>query len=169
MADEPVVYDQVAEDEVATRGLASAIYGLVVAAATLAAASTMNSIWRIAVGTIGTTLVYWIAESYAHVIARRSIVRRPLTRAEVRHLLSQGWGLVSATYLPLLGLAVAGLLGASTALAVDVALLIVTVLLGIIGWTSSRRGGLSGWRLVANVALTLALGFVMVGLKRLLH
>jgi hypothetical protein len=168
-ADEPVVHDQVAEDEVATRGLASAIYGLVVAGATLAAASTTNSVVRVAIGTIGTLLVYWTAESYAHVIARRTVVRRPLTRPEVRHLLAQGWGLVSASYIPLLGLVVAGLLGASTAIAVDVALIIVTVLLGIIGWTSSRRIDLTGWRLVANVLLTLALGFVMIGLKRLLH
>ena len=158
-----------ANSEGTTRGLASGIYGLVVAGATLAAAAATNSIVRVAIGVLGTVFIYWVAEGYAHALARRMVLQRPLRRVEFRAVFAQGWGLISATYLPLLGLVVAGLLGADTELAIDVALIVVTVLLGLIGWTAGRRSGVTGWRLVVSVGISLAMGLVMVGLKRLLH
>lgn len=154
-------------DELSVRGVASGIYGLVVCAATLAAASSRDRILRICLDVLVALVVYWAAETYAHALARRAVTRRPLTRAELGAVMTGGWPLVSASFLPLATLVVADLLGAATRTAVNAALLVTTALLLLVGFRAARASGLRGGRLVGATALSGLLGLAMILLKNL--
>jgi hypothetical protein len=67
----------------------------------------------VAVSVLVTVLVYWVAESYAHALARRAVTQTQLGWSGTRAILSQGWPMVSASYIPLAALLVMGALGAS--------------------------------------------------------
>jgi hypothetical protein len=160
---------QVQEVESQTRGVASGIYGLVVAGATFATTGAADALWQVVVAVVTTTFVYWVAETYANGLARRLVVGRTLTLREKRRIASESWGLFSATYVPLAVLLVAVVVGATVEVAVDLALVTVTVLLGAIGWRAGQRAGMHGARLVWGTCVWVALGVVMAALKQLLH
>jgi hypothetical protein len=159
----------VEEVESQTRGAASGIYGLVVAGATFATTGAADALWQVVVAVVTTTFVYWVAETYAHGLARRLVVGRTLTRREKRRIASESWGLFTATYVPLVVLLVAVVVGATVEVAVDLALVAVTVLLGAIGWRAGQRAGMRGARLVWGTCVWVALGLAMAALKQLLH
>jgi hypothetical protein len=158
-----------AEAKLDERGVASAIYGLVICSATLAAAAVSGRLTVVAVSVLVTVVVYWAAESYAHVLARHAVRQRPLGWSEMRSILSQGWPMVSASFIPLGTLLVLGALGASVFVAVNVSLAVATVLLIGAGWTVSRSSGMRGWRLLVSTAVSAFFGLAMVALKNLLH
>lgn len=151
------------------RGVASAIYGLVVCSATLAAASVSGRLSFVAVNVLVTVVVYWAAESYAHVLARHAVKQVPLGWSDTRAILGQGWPMVSASFLPLGTLLLMGALGASVFVATNVALAVATALLMWAGWTASRASGMRGWRLLTSATVSAVFGLTMVGLKNLLH
>jgi hypothetical protein len=66
-----------------------------------------------------TLLVYWVAEEYAELLGEYVEHGRLPTRAQVRAELMAAWPMVSASYLPLLTLALTRLPGASAALAAN--------------------------------------------------
>ncbi len=151
------------------RGVASAIYGLVVCSATLAAASASGELSFVAVSVLVTVVVYWLAESYAHALARHAVEQEPLGWSGTLATLSQGWPMVSASFIPLGALLAMGALGASVFVAINVSLAVATVLLVGAGWTASRASGLRGWRLLTSTAMSAVFGLTMVALKNLLH
>ncbi len=148
-----------------TRSIASGIYGLVVAGATLATAAAKESLHAVALSVLVTVLVYWAAEGYAHALAQRMVERHALTRDENLRVLRQGWPLVSASYLPLLALLIAGAAGAEVSTAALVALIVTTVLLGVAGFSAGRRSGVQGLHLLWTTTATLSFGVVMIALK----
>ena len=155
--------------EPAARTLASGIYGLVICAATLSTAAFSRRLTVVAFSVLVTVLVYWAAESYSHALARRLMKRSSLNRADYKDVLQQGWPLVSASYVPLAVLLVAGALGASVAVAVNLALAVATGLLVVVGYLASKASGITGRRLVASTTVTAVFGLVMIALKNLLH
>ena len=159
--------DEQAEPNV--RRAASAIYGLVVCSATLAAAAIGGQESLVAVSVLVTVVVYWMAESYSQALARHGHKHAALGWSGMKAILGQGWPMVSASFLPLVTLLVVGALGAPVLVAVNAALGVATVLLIGAGWTASRGSGLRGWRLVTSTAVSAVFGLVMVGLKNLLH
>ena len=151
------------------RGVASAIYGLVVCSATLAAASVSGELLFVAVSVLVTVLVYWVAESYAHVLARHAVRQRPLGWSGILATLGQGWPMGSASFIPLATLLLAGELGESVFIAINLSLAVATALLVGAGWSASRASGLAGWRLLVSTAVSAVFGLTMVALKNLLH
>ena len=151
------------------RSVASGIYGLVVCAATLAAASASGRVSFVAVSVLVTVFVYWAAESYAHLLARRLVKRAALSRHDFEEVFAQGWPLVTASYLPLAALLLASALGRSVAFSINTALAVATVLLVVAGWTVSRASGVRGGRLWVSTAISAGFGLVMIALKNLLH
>jgi hypothetical protein len=147
------------------RGVASAIYGLVVCSSTLAASAVSGHLSFVAVSVLVTVVVYWLAESYAHALARHSVEQEPLGRSGIREVLSQGWPMVSASFIPLGTLLAMGALGASVFVAVNVSLAVATLLLVVAGWTASRASGLQGWRLLVSTGISAVFGLTMVALK----
>jgi hypothetical protein len=71
----------------------------------------------------------------------------------------------SASYVPLLALIAARLLGASTTSAAYAALAVTVVMLTFYGWTAGRRSGLQGAALLLMTATAGALGLLMILLK----
>ncbi|MFN8147259.1 MAG: hypothetical protein U0R76_07300 [Candidatus Nanopelagicales bacterium] len=147
------------------RRRASYLYGLIVSGAVLAAASESYRISRVVVAMVATLVIYWASETYVHWIAAREMLRRDLTAQERRHILLDGWPLVTASAVPAAVLLVEALLKVEDARAVDVALVVNTLLLLVVGYRMSRQSALTGWRLWASTALAGALGVAIIAVK----
>lgn len=147
---------------------ANGIYGVIVGAAVMAA-DNGNTVGRLAVAVLVTLLVYWAAERYAHVLARRVVLRRRQTRAELRRELSGGWELVTASFLPMLVLVSSSLLGADLSGSVRNALIFSTALLSFSGWRVGREAGLPLIQHLLSMAIAGAFGVAMIALHTFLH
>ncbi|GAA1732331.1 hypothetical protein GCM10009809_29790 [Isoptericola hypogeus] len=145
------------------------LYGLVITGSVLAAAPEDLGLLRVAALLAGTLVVYWCAETYAHVIAARTHLRRTLAPHERREIAADGLPLVAACAIPGLVLLAEALLQVEPALAVDVALLVNLALLVVVGWRMSTASGLTGARRLVSTALAGLLGVAMIVLKLSLH
>lgn len=61
---------------------ASALYGLIISAAVLATVGAEDRVWIIGLSVLATLVVYWLAETYVHLMAERA-VERAGWRAEI--------------------------------------------------------------------------------------
>jgi hypothetical protein len=151
------------------RRRASHLYGLVISGSVLAAAPDEFGLVRLGIALVGTLLVYWAAESYAHWIALRSLQGRALRGHERVEVLVDGLPLVAACLVPVVVLLVEALLGVETSWGVRIALGVNVALLVVVGWNMAGEGGIVGRRRVLAAATTGLLGLAMVGLKLGLH
>ena len=151
------------------RRRAAHLYGLIISGAVLATAPDDFRLLRVAVLLLGTLCIYWFAETYVHLMAARTHLRRMLTGRERRHVVVDGWPLVAASAVPLAALAIEALLGVDTKVALDITLAVNAVMLFLLGWQMGRASGLTGGRLVLAAAVAGLLGVTMIGLKTLMH
>lgn len=151
------------------RRRATHLYGLIISGAVLATVSTEFRLTRVAFALVSTLLIYWIAETYVHLLATRGMQKRRLERREMLAITLDGWPLVAASGVPLVVLAIEALLKLETARALEIALSVNAVLLFGMGWRISRDGGLTGIRLLLSAGLAGLLGIAMVVLKVQLH
>lgn len=147
---------------------ATAIYGIIVSAAVMAA-SHVDTAAALVAAVLVALLTYWAAERYSRLVAERIHDGRRPTWAEVRRQLTSGWEMVTASFLPLLVLAAARLLGADLYVAVLVALLCSTLLLCLAGWAIGAQGHLTRVERVGTAAVAGLFGVALVVLKALLH
>ena len=169
MSDEAVTGSDLASKQVEEEArTAHGIYGLIVGSAVMAAAHG-EAVGRLAVAVLITLFIYWVAERYAHIMARRTVLRRRLTRPELRRELSHGWELVTASYLPLIVLVGTRLLGAGLTGSVLSALVCSTVLLCLSGWRVGGQAQLGLAQRLVSMSVAGAFGVVMIALKSLLH
>lgn len=147
------------------RRRAAYLYGLIVSGAVLATAAESYRIGRVVLALLATLVIYWASETYVHWIAARELLQRDLTAVERRHIMADGWPLVSACAVPAVVLGVESLLQVESAMAVDIALGVNTVLLLVVGYRMSRQSGLTGWRLWGATALAGALGVAIIVMK----
>jgi hypothetical protein len=160
-----VAHPSRARDEEST---AAGLYGVIVASAVMAA-SHANGALAVAVAVVITLVVYWAAERYARLVAERIHDGRRPTWAEVGRQLGRGWEFVTASFLPLVVMVAARLLGAEVAGAVLAGLVCSTVLLGVAGWEIGRRGRLSVPERVVSALVAALFGVGMILMKTLLH
>lgn len=151
------------------RRRAAGIYGTIVTAAVLAAGGNQLSTWALAVTVVVTLVVYWLAEQYAELLAEHTHAGRLPSRDRVFDCLAEAWPMVTASYLPVSALLIAGLLGVSSVSAARVALGVATVLLVIYGHAAGRAAGLAGIRLVVVTGTAGVLGIALIVLKTLLQ
>jgi hypothetical protein len=151
----------------AARRRSAGIYGTIVASAVLAAGGAHLRTAALAVTVVVTLLVYWAAEGYAELLGEHAHAGRLPTWAHVRASLAAIWPMVSASYVPLLALLVARVLGADTKTAATVALVVAIALLLVQGWVGGKASQLRGLRLLAVTLIAGAFGVVMVLLKLL--
>jgi hypothetical protein len=149
--------------------LASEIYGLIVASSVLAAGAKDDNILHVAVSVLVTLVVYWLAETYAHLMAAQHVYGRPIGWSRARHDLRISWPLVSASFIPLIAVVVAALVGASVSTAQTVGLICATLLLFSAGWVAGRRRGLTGPRLLLAAVIAAGFGLALIALKTALH
>jgi hypothetical protein len=151
----------------AARRRAAGIYGTIVASAVLAAGGGHLTTVPLAVTVLVTLLVYWAAEGYADLIAEQVHAGHLPTWAQLRASLAAIWPMVSASYIPLLSLLVATILGVTTRNAATVALMVAIALLLVHGWAAGRASQLRGLRLLAVTLVAGAFGIMMILLKLL--
>jgi hypothetical protein len=147
---------------------ASGIYGVIVSAAVLSA-SHAEKAYQVILSVVVTLTIYWGAERYARIVAERIHEGHRPSWTTVRHQLTHGWEMVSASTLPLVTLAVMTLFGARLATAVVGALVCATVLLCVAGWSIGRGGRLSTGERVVSTLVAGMFGTVFVLLKAYLH
>lgn len=146
-------------------GLASTVYGTVVAMATLTAAyATERDPWRLAVIVMSAALVLWIAHVYSHSLSRMITHSRP-SFAHVRSIAVNELGILLAAVPPcaVLVLGAIGILRETTAawLALGVGLFVLAA--EGVRYARLEGMGLSG-TLIA-MCLNLSLGLLVVILK----
>jgi hypothetical protein len=149
-------------------GTAAAIYGVIVSAGVMASAHAETAL-ALELAVLVTLVIYWGAERYARLVAERIHQGHRPTWAQVRMQLTDGWEMVSASYLPLAVLAIARLLGVDLDGAVLSALVCSTVLLCIAGWAMGRNGQLSTRERLVSTIVSGLFGVVMILLKSQLH
>jgi hypothetical protein len=150
------------------RRRAAGVYGAIVTAAILAAAGGTLRTVALAVAVVVTLIVYWVAEEYAELLSTRATQEEPLTGKHVRAELATTWPMVTASCGPVVALLLAGLAGASDALAADIALAAAILFLVGEAWSAGRAAGLRGRRLVVTTGAAAALGLMMVLLKHVI-
>ena len=153
----------------AGRRSASALYGLIIACAVLATASPDDRLVFVAIRVIGTLGIYWIAETYVHLMAARQAQRHELSRAQFASIAKDGLPLITVTFAPLIALLIAALLGMNAELGEDIALTINIVLLLVFGYQMSKDAGIRGFRLILSTLIAGLLGLAMVALKIFLN
>jgi hypothetical protein len=146
---------------------AAGIYGAIITAAILAAAGGKLPTAALVVSVVVTLLVYWLAEEYAELLGEQTEKGVLPTWAYVREALAATWPMVSASFLPLLALVLARLVGASPLTAANVGLAVAVVAMTIHGWLAGRAAQLRGRRLLFVTSAAAALGLVMILLKDL--
>lgn len=147
------------------RRRASALYGLIIGGAVLATSGVEERLGFIALSLVITLAVYWVAETYVHVMAERGVERHELSRATALTIAKDGLPLISVSAVPLVILLVGALAGLTTVRAADLALYANTIVLLVAGYRISRDAGLVGVRLAVSVTISGLLGLAMVGLK----
>jgi hypothetical protein len=174
-ADEPVPGDPVeappavrSEPE-AERRLASGIYGLIVASSVLAASAGNEDIAHVSLSVLVTLVVYWLAETYARIMAAQHVRGQQLGWARAGHDLRAGWPMVSASFTPLVAVVIAAALGVNVSTAKTIGLAWATILLFSSGWVSGRRRGMTGARLLLGAVIAASFGVALIALKTSLH
>jgi hypothetical protein len=164
-AEQPVVSaETTGVPRAADRRRAAGIYGTIVTASVLATAGDHLRPVPLAVAVFVTLLVYWLAEEYAELGEHATAGHLP-TWGRTRADLAAKWPMVSASYLPLLTLLGARLLGASPSTAAYVGLAVTVALLMIYGWAAGSASGLSAAGRLLLTAAAGTLGALMILLK----
>jgi hypothetical protein len=149
----------------AARRRSAGIYGTIVASAVLAAGGGHLRTVPLAVAVVVTLLVYWAAEGYAEILGEHAHGGRLPTWGHVRASLVAIWPMVTASYIPLLSMLAARVLGADTKTAATVALMVAIGLLLVQGWAGGKALQLRGARLLAVTLIAGGFGVMMILLK----
>jgi hypothetical protein len=149
----------------AHRRRASELYGLIIGGAVLATSGVEERLLFIALSLVITLAVYWVAETYVHLMAERGVEGHELSRGTAATIAKDGLPLITVSAVSLVVLLVCGLAGMSGVKAADWALYANTLVLLVAGYRISRDAGLTGLRLAGSVAISGVLGLAMVGLK----
>ena len=142
------------------------VYGTIVVMATLSIAFAGESeLWRLLGIVAGTSLIFWVAHLYAHGLAESIERQRRLTRQETIAVTRRELGILLAAVGPLLALLLGaiGLFQADTAVWLAFAVGLAT--LAAEGVRYARLEGFGHAGTAAVVAVNLALGLIVVGLK----
>ncbi len=127
------------------RQSASALYGLIIACAVLATASPDDRLLFVALTVIATLTIYWIAETYVHLMATRQAQHHELSRAQFAAIAKDGLPLITVMFAPVIALLLA------------------------FGHRMSRDAGMHGVRLVISTLVAGLMGLAMVRLKIFLN
>ncbi len=151
--------------------VASAIYGLILAASVITAADseTGDSAGGVAAFTLVTLIVFWVAHSYSEILGAWSASGITPKGSLIWSALGREWPMVVAPILPLAMLAIGGFGFVSDQTAIDLASGLCVAELGVTSYFAARRGGAGLLlALIATVASAL-FGVSIILLKLLLH
>ena len=151
--------------------IAAAVYGTILVLAVVSYMSEDDSLGagEVAGAMLGTVFVYFVAHVYVDYLAARMTVERGGQGSMLRRVVVEEWPLLNATLAPMapLALGAAGVFSRSTA----VNLSLIVALLDLVGWGYAAGRRSYGTQLggIGSALVAVALGFIVVGLKNLLH
>jgi len=149
------------------RTIAGTVYGTIVVLAALSAGGKAfeHDLWHLAAIVVTTVLVLWIAHVYAHGLGESLQVGRRLDAAELGAVAGRELAIPAAAVAPtaMLALGALGLFRGSTAVWLAVGICVATLAVQGLRYALLERLGYVG--MFAAVALNLALGLAIVGLK----
>lgn len=147
------------------------VYGLVLVTALITVGWEFDTNLEVLVFIVGTVGVFWLTHVYAGVVAgRRTAEGRavPIGRAIARTA-SNSVGMLLATLLPALALALATLGWVDEYVAYYIALWIGIVSLAVIGWVNSGASRDAWYLRLLSAAITTVLGLAVIWLSSLVH
>ncbi|MEU6084063.1 hypothetical protein [Streptomyces sp. NPDC047108] len=142
-----------------------AVYGTVITGAVLAAYSDPPvHLEDVLVNVPATVVIYWLAHVYAEglVRAERGV---PFSGRRLPATMRSQSGIIQSALAPMLVLLLAVLCGATSTVALEIAVYFTVLLLGSFGVVGARRGGLRGRPLIVSALLATFLGLIVVALK----
>jgi hypothetical protein len=153
----------------AGRRRSAAIYGTILTAAVIAAGGNVLTTQALEVTVLVTLVIYWLADEYSVLLGEHIHAGKLPSIRQIRSSLATSWPMVSASFIPLIALALIRVLGASPSAAAESALVVAIALLLAEGLAAGRAAGLRGLRLTLVTLLAGLLGGAMVVLKSLIH
>ena len=146
------------------------IYGTITVGALLAAESAQSETYLETVGAVVIALaIYWLARSYAEFTAQRLTRAEPLTLAALGRTMLHELSILIGAAIPLLTLLVWWATGASLGAAVTAAIWASAAVTALIELVAALRAKLTGVELVAQAALGVVLGLLVIAMKLVLH
>lgn len=149
-----------AHQEATTAG----IYGIIVGAAVVSTSPAERAV-AVVISVLVTLIIYWAAERYARIVAERVHGGQRPTWQTVREQVTTGWEMITATFLPLLVLALVRLFGATLLTAEIASLVCSTILLAVAGWRMGANGRLNPAERLVSTLVAAAFGAGMIILK----
>ncbi len=149
---------------------AGTILGLILIGALLAAESGRRETYRaVLLSSAIAAVLYWVAHSYAGVLGARLTERRRLTVGALMRALAHDVTMIRGAAVPLIGLVVAAIAGASRETAVTVGVWSAIVSLFVFELLAGLRSGASRGELVLETCVGAAMGLGILALKVTLH
>jgi hypothetical protein len=146
------------------------IYGTITVGALLAAESAQSETYPETVGAVLIALaIYWLARSYAEFTAARLQRSEPLTLVGLGRTMLHELSILIGAAIPLLTLLVWWATGAPLGSAVTAAIWASAVVTALIELAAALRAKLTGIELVAQAALGVVLGLLVIAMKIVLH
>lgn len=150
--------------------LSSAVYGTIAVGALLATETVQREDYAETIGALALTIVlYWIAHAYASSASKRLREQEHLTVKGFAEAMVEQAPILVGAVLPLAMLLVFGAAGASLSHAVTAALWTAAATVVVIEVTSAVRAGAEGLELVAQAAIGVVLGVLVIAIKLVLH
>ncbi|MGO9488133.1 MAG: hypothetical protein ACLQBB_03785 [Solirubrobacteraceae bacterium] len=146
------------------------IYGVIVIGALMAAESDLHESYldTLASAVIAAT-VYWLAHGYSVVLGDRLSTGGRLTAGGLLEAMAEERALLRGAAIPIIGLAIAGLAGASEETGVTVALWCAVVTLALFELLAGVQSGASRSELALETSVGLAMGGGILAMKVILH
>ena len=150
--------------------LSSAVYGTIAVGALLAAETAQRENYAETIGALALTIVlYWIAHAYASSATRRLREQEHLTVKGFAKAMVEQAPILAGAVAPLAMLVVFGIAGASLGDAVTAGIWTAAATIVAIEVTAAVRAGAEGFELVAQAAIGVVLGLLVIALKLVLH
>lgn len=151
-------------------GEVGAIYGLILVGSLMAAESyKQESRLDVLLSVIITIVVFWLAHAYSLALGRRIETSQSLSLHSLRGALSDSASVLHGALVPVLALLVSWLAGASSQLAIDIALWSAVATLVALEMVAGVRAKEEPLELVLSCCVGAGIGVSVLALKMLLH
>jgi hypothetical protein len=155
---------------VATQNPARLVYGTIVVGALLAAEAAHEENYQKTIGSVIIALiVYWLAHTYADLVADRLESGARLTLKGVTKSAVSESAILLGAVPPLVVLIVFWIVGAELLAAINAAIYTIAGVMVLIEIVAGARSDLRGLELIGQVAFGVLLGLAVIALKILLH
>jgi hypothetical protein len=150
--------------------LSSAVYGTIAVGALLAAETAQRENYAETIGALALTIVlYWIAHAYASSATRRLREQEHLTAKGFAKAMVEQAPILAGALAPLVMLVIFAIAGASLGHAVTAGIWTAAATIAGIEVTAALRAGAEGFELLAQIAIGVLLGLLVIALKLILH